>query len=91
HWVIQGDGLRLLPEAAPGTTEGTALNQVQARLTQLRDLGEISLATLTLDAPAGLALQLTLSGPRRQQARLHGRLQVQLDPDWVHVMPVRQT
>ena len=82
-WVIQSDGLHLLH--APQD----ALVRLCARLTQLRNLGELSLATLELEQPAGVPLQLTLAGPQRQGLAVGQRVCVGLDREWVHVMPTR--
>ena len=60
-----------------------------ARLTQLRNLGDLSLATLELEQPAGVPLQLTLAGPQRQGLAVGQRVCVGLDREWVHVMPTR--
>ena len=82
-WVIQSDGLHLLH--APQD----ALVRLCAWLTQLRNLGELSLATLELEQPAGVPLQLTLAGPQRQGLAVGQRVCVGLDREWVHVMPTR--
>jgi molybdate transport system ATP-binding protein len=82
-WVIQSDGLHLLH--APQE----ALVRLCARLTQLRNLGDLSLATLELEQPAGVPLQLTLAGPQRQGLAVGQRVCVGLDREWVHVMPTR--
>lgn len=82
-WVIQSDGLHLLH--APQDE----LVRLCARLTQLRNLGELSLATLELEQPAGVPLQLTLAGPQRQGLAVGQRVCVGLDREWVHVMPTR--
>lgn len=82
-WVIQSDGLHLLH--APQDH----LVRLCARLTQLRNLGELSLATLELEQPAGVPLQLTLAGPQRQGLAVGQRVCVGLDREWVHVMPTR--
>ena len=82
-WVIQSDGLHLLH--APQDE----LVRLCARLTQLRNLGDLSLATLELEQPAGVPLQLTLAGPQRQGLAVGQRVCVGLDREWVHVMPTR--
>jgi molybdate transport system ATP-binding protein len=82
-WVIQSDGLHLLH--APQDD----LVRLCARLTQLRNLGDLSLATLELEQPAGVPLQLTLAGPQRQGLAVGQRVCVGLDREWVHVMPTR--
>lgn len=88
-WVIQGDGLHLRtddPSAPPpGATGGCA--QVCARVSELRNLGEISLASVTLEELEGVTIQLTLSGPQRQGLVPGQRVCIGLDCEWVHVMP----
>lgn len=85
-WVVQGDGLqvRLSPPVDAPTPERPVL---AVQLTQWCPLGEMSLATLALDAVPGVGLHLSLSGPVRQQLALGQRLWVELDGHWVHVMP----
>ncbi|MEJ6004174.1 ABC transporter ATP-binding protein [Paucibacter sp. AS339] len=85
HWVIPGDGIALLDkvdEAMP--------NEFAATVVQARQLGEISLCTLSLDRAPGISLLLTLSGSERRQLTLGARLGVRLDMAFVHVMPWRQ-
>jgi hypothetical protein len=49
----------------------------------------MSLALLALDALPGVQLHMTLTGPWRQQLQPGQRLWVDIDPEWVHVMPTR--
>jgi molybdate transport system ATP-binding protein len=84
-WVVPGDGLHWLPDAAPGDDATTWPAEVQ----QARHLGEITLATLALASPAGTLLQLTLSGPQRAGVVAGRRGCVRLDAALVHVMPQR--
>lgn len=90
-WVIQGDGLHPLPDEAwtPDTAPPPDDRRLSVRLTEWRHLGEISLATLALEALPGVRLQMTLSGPTRQRLVPGQRLQVALDTEWLHVMPSR--
>lgn len=93
-WVIQADGLVLLteppshttPTAATATTAPTILC---AHLSDMRYLGDLSLATLQLDDVPGTSLRLTLAGGQRQGLQVGRKLCVRLDLDWVHVMPSR--
>lgn len=90
-WVIQGDGLHL-EAATPGAEHATATGAaviLDATLTELRYLGEISLATITLGALEGIAVRLTLSGPQRQGLEVGRPVRLRIDGDWVHVMPTR--
>lgn len=54
-----------------------------------RHLGEITLATLSVDAVPGAVLVLTLAGAQRQALTPGARLRARLDPGRVHVMPLR--
>ena len=84
-WVIPGDGLTLLDAApvVPGAGE-LAVQVVDARF-----LGEITLATVSVDGMPGVELSLTLAGPQRFALTVGLRLGVQLNLDLVHVMPLR--
>jgi molybdate transport system ATP-binding protein len=84
-WVIQSDGLHLLDDP----TQRAGQSTLCAHLTELRYLGELSLATLALDDLPGVSLQLTLAGPQRLGLTVGQKLCVRLDLDWVHVMPTR--
>lgn len=88
-WVIQGDGFQL-QDSAPIATADNQTMLLQARVSALRSLGEISLATLALDTPAGTQLQLTLSGTQRHNVQTGQQLIVSMDCRWIHVMPVRR-
>ena len=82
-WVIQGDGLSL---QVPVTDGHVAL---AARVSSLRHLGEVSLATVSLEALPGVEVRLTVSGPARAPLQANAQVTVCLDPNWVHVMPSR--
>jgi hypothetical protein len=47
------------------------------------------MATLALQLPQGVQLQLTLSGAQRQHLQPAQLLFVRMDCRWIHVMPVR--
>ncbi|WP_424859641.1 MULTISPECIES: ABC transporter ATP-binding protein [unclassified Tepidimonas] len=85
-WIIQADGLHLLDApVAPGNP-----SVLCAQVAELRYLGDLSLATLTLTEVPGTRLRLTLAGAQRTGLKQGQRLCVRLDPDWVHVMPTRR-
>ena len=94
-WVVQGDGLQCRPvdpsstppSAPPSGGAGTL--PLAARLSERRHLGEMSLALLALEALPGVQLHMTLSGPWRHSLQAGQRLWVDIDPEWVHVMPTR--
>jgi molybdate transport system ATP-binding protein len=82
-WVIPSDGITLLPPEALGAGD------FAAEVVEARHLGEITLATLALEAVPGAPLRLTLSGAQRQGLVAGARWGVRLAMDKVHVMPVR--
>lgn len=83
NWVVPGDGIALLDHAAINVGEFDVV--VEA----LQPLGEITLATLALDAMPGVTVSLTLAGPQRKGLVTGRQRTVQLDCSMVHVMPVR--
>ncbi|MEF7615924.1 ABC transporter ATP-binding protein [Aquincola sp. MAHUQ-54] len=83
NWVVPSDGISLCDAGAVGPTD------FSAEVMEARHLGEITLATLSLNAVPGARLVLTLSGARRQGFALGARIGVRLDPALVHVMPLR--
>jgi molybdate transport system ATP-binding protein len=90
-WVIQGDGLHLAADTGSGPSNGRfpGCERLQATVTAVRNLGETSLASATVEGLDGVVLRLARSGPQRQQLAVGEPLEVQLDCDWVHVMPSR--
>jgi molybdate transport system ATP-binding protein len=89
-WIVQGDGLHLATEESrkqPSHTSG--LVAIQARVHEVRNLGETSLVTAAILGLDGAWFRLTRSGPQRRQLEAGQTLLVQLDCDWVHVMPTR--
>jgi molybdate transport system ATP-binding protein len=88
-WVIQGDGLRLSNEPITPARDAACVIPVQTRLTEVRHLGETTLAVAQLLQLPSCSLKLTRSGPMRQQLAAEQELSIALDCDWVHVMPVR--
>jgi len=89
NWVIQGDGFQVNIQEPAGASQDHQSLVLQARINELRSLGEISLATLALQLPQGVQLQLTLSGAQRQHLQTGQLLSVSMDCRWIHVMPVR--
>ena len=87
-WVVPGDAVALLDEP-PRPGDGPA-HAVAAVVAEARHLGEITLATLALDAVPGAALSLTLSGPQRRRVGVGQRVGLRLDLELVHVMPIRR-
>jgi molybdate transport system ATP-binding protein len=88
-WVIQGDGFQVHPAWTEEEKNDHQRVLLQAQVSALRSLGEMSLATLTLEEPANLQLQLTLSGMQRHNVQTGQSLSISMDCRWIHVMPVR--
>ena len=84
NWVIPSDAIALL---GPGATERPG--DFSAEVMEARHLGEITLVTLTLAVIPGARLLLTISGVQRQSLSVGTPVNVRLDLDLVHVMPVR--
>ena len=82
-WVIPSDGITVLDRA----TE--QVGEFGAEVVEARHLGEITLVTLALADVRDSHLRLTLSGPQRLRFAVGATLAVRLDPDLVHVMPMR--
>lgn len=89
-WVIQGDGFEVNPPSIEDAANDSQRVVLQAQVSALRSLGEISLASLAIEAPASTQLQLTLSGVQRQSVQTGQRVTVIMDCRWIHVMPVRK-
>jgi molybdate transport system ATP-binding protein len=83
NWVIPSDGIALVDAGAQGPAD------FGAEVIEARHLGEITLATLSLDAVPGARLVLTLAGAQRQGLMPGARFGARLDPGRVHVMPLR--
>lgn len=80
NWVVPGDGILLGADAS-----GEAL---QATVSDARHLGEITLASLTLERNPQISLRITLAGPQRRRIGNGDRLSLRLDLALVHVMPL---
>jgi molybdate transport system ATP-binding protein len=95
-WVVPGDGLRLDLDAPSGRDAGHRGAQAAqagvfgATVRELRHLGDTTLLTLGLDCPAGVVLQLTLTGPQRSHLGVGQRLAVRVACEAVHIMPTRE-
>ena len=83
QWVITGDAVSLTDQVSATPDELSVV------VSQARQLGEITLATLELADMPGEQLQLTLSGAQRALAQPGARLAARLDQSLVHVMPTR--
>jgi len=82
-WLITAESI-VLADAPSG-----AAGEFDARVTELRHLGEMTLAALELAvAPYG-TFRLTLAGPEGQRLAIGQSRTLKLDLAAVHVMPVR--
>lgn len=86
HWIIPSDGITLVDSTALRMNDASDWD---AQVLEARHLGEISLITLALKAVPDARLQLTLSGPQRQEVSVGRVIRVRLDLSRVHVMPMR--
>lgn len=82
-WVIPADGITVF-EGAP-----SAADEFEVVVSELRHLGEITLATLSLTALDDVRLRIVRSGPQQPRLVEGARLGVRLDLAKVHVMPLR--
>lgn len=89
-WVIQGDGIHVGREVDT-VHGGSACGglTLQSTVVAVRNLGETTLATATLNGLDGVALRIARSGPQRQELSMGQVLPVRFDCDWVHVMPTK--
>lgn len=89
-WVIQGDGLRLSASEQSGyrAKDGDWMT-ASAKVTEIRNLGETSLAVAAVSGLEGAILKITRSGPQRRHLEVGQAIEVLLDCDWVHVMPTK--
>ena len=83
NWVIPGDAIQLVATVAPDHSD------FSAEIVEARHLGELTLATLRLDAVPNAHLSLTLPGTQHAALTRGSRVGVRLDPDRIHVMPLR--
>jgi molybdate transport system ATP-binding protein len=87
-WVVQGDALHIGDELTSNPRQvGPGQVHMQASVEAVRNLGETTLATLTVQALGGVALRVTRSGPQRQRLSVGQTLSLCLDCEWAHVMP----
>jgi molybdate transport system ATP-binding protein len=86
-WVLAGEAVQLLPAHAAAAS---GLNLVQAQLTELLPLGEISLCRMAI-AGTDDVIELNLPTAQLAQLGLHtgDALCLAVPPDAVHIMPLR--
>ena len=99
-WVIQGDGIHLEEKHDSAITPPLTTNSAptiptngmvsfDSKVLAVRNLGETTLATLSLSSVQGVTLRVVRSGPQRQRLTVDQPITTLLDCDWVHVMPVK--
>jgi molybdate transport system ATP-binding protein len=89
-WVIQGDGLHTLAQEFVALPSDSHRIRLPAQVVQVRHLGETTLALLAPHDLQQVEVRLVRSGPERQRIQAGQTLWLELDCDWVHVMPTRQ-
>jgi len=89
-WVIQGDGLHTLAQEFVAPPSDSHRIRLPAQVVQVRHLGETTLALLAPHDLQQVEVRLVRSGPERQRIQAGQTLRLELDCDWVHVMPTRQ-
>lgn len=83
HWLLPGEGIELLDAGASGPTT------FAAELLSARHVGELSLCTLRLTQAPRSTVQLSLTGTRWRGLQPGTAVALRLDPDQIHVMPLR--
>jgi molybdate transport system ATP-binding protein len=86
NWVLPNDAITLDPWSDAQRTGG-ADPLLDAAVSDVRHLGEITLATLTLAAPAAAVITVTRTMQEGRQLVLGTRVGVRIDRSLVHVMP----
>ncbi len=92
RWVVAGERVQVLTgDGPPDDAADGRLNEVACTIGRIRSLGEVStLHCQTLASPAaGLRLELTTRHVAEQRLAEGGRLRLQLEPEAIHIMPVR--
>ena len=89
NWVIQGDGLALHDAVSDAHAKPAERWATEVTLDDIRHLGEVSMALIRVNALPGVNVRLMLNGQQRQAYRAGQSLSLAIDPEWVHVMPVR--
>lgn len=89
-WVVQGDGLHIgTGEGADPNASAPGFVAIDAKVTEVRNLGETSLATAGILGVGGASFRLVRSGPLRRHLEQGQTIRIQVDCDWVHVMPTK--
>lgn len=88
-WVIQGDGLHL-PNETPTTEAGNSSPSqlvLNTFIKTVKNLGETTLAELSIKQMPSVTIKINRSGPHRQNLHAGKSLELLIACDWVHVMP----
>ncbi|MEZ5646815.1 MAG: ABC transporter ATP-binding protein [Burkholderiaceae bacterium] len=92
-WVVPGEGLQLCEPGsrrAPATIAAAPWSLgLPVRLTRLRHLGDVWLLHLDSENQPGAVFRLMLTGPQVLPLQTGQTLQLCLDLNMVHIMPVR--
>ncbi len=89
-WVIQTDGLSLSAFDASQMEQREPSN-IAVIVSDIKHLGESSIVTLSAQAPQGVMLRMTVTGPQRALIEQDHRMMLSLDTAWVHIMPLGLT
>jgi len=86
-WVIQTDGLSLkaFEESQVNTLQQSIMKVI---VSDIKHLGESSIVTLSTQAPQGVTLRMTVTGPQRALIVQDHCMTLSLDTAWVHIMPL---
>lgn len=87
-WVIQTDGL-ILHHVGTDKRDSTELMYTfPVLVSDIKHLGDSSIVTLSTKTSPSVQIRMTLTGPQRSHISPSGNMQLQLDSDWVHIMPL---
>lgn len=86
-WVIQTDGLLLQNKTDPLPAHEEK-HCVQVSVTNIKHLGESSIITLRTDLVPEVSFRMTLTGPQRMSIDHKVTMNLLLDPNWIHIMPM---
>ncbi|MDO9023989.1 ABC transporter ATP-binding protein [Zwartia sp.] len=89
-WVIQGEGIHVADQThalIPSVSNGMVA--IESSVRSVRNLGETTLTTVSIEFLEGVTLRFMRSGPQRQHLSVNQVVTVMLDCAWVHVMPVK--
>jgi len=87
-WVIQTDGLSLHHVGTDKRDSTELMCTFSVLVSDIKHLGDSSIVTLSTETFPSVQIRMTLTGPQRSNINPSGSMQLQLDSDWVHIMPL---